>query len=447
MSRRKRLQDRDAAIVKEQRKMLDDAEKDDQRDLGEEEQRTYDGLTAELERVAKDLEVETRLLDQEKRLRTIPNPASDTPEDAQRREGHEGRGNGLPKVLPGKAPNGFDTAEQAYRAGKWIAAEIYGNQDAKRWCQDYGVERRVMTGISPISGSAIVPIEFSSALINLKEQYGMARRKCRIWPMGTDTTLVPRRTGGVTAYFVGEESAPTASDVNLDNVQLNPRTLACLTRISKELEADAMITVAGLVAEEMGYALAVKEDQCLFLGDGTSTYGGIVGLITACAAATATISTALTANTAFSTLDMVDFEAMIGMLPEFPGIQPEWYISKVGWAASMMRLADAAGGNTALDIEGVRRQVFLGYPVNFMQAMNTTVAAQVSTNGLCYLGDLRMACTLGNRQEISIEADASRYFEYRQIGVQAYERFDINVHDVGDTSIAGAMIMLATPTS
>ena len=58
-----------------------------------------------------------------------------------------------------------------------------------------------------------------------------------------------------------------------------------------------------------------------------------------------------------------------------------------------------------------------------------------------------MAATFGNRQDVQTTSDASRYFEYDQIGVKAVQRFDINVHDVGDTSNAGPVIMLATPGS
>jgi hypothetical protein len=40
---------------------------------------------------------------------------------------------------------------------------------------------------------------------------------------------------------------------------------------------DAIISIADDLAEEIVYAFSLKEDQCGFIGDGTSTYGGIVG--------------------------------------------------------------------------------------------------------------------------------------------------------------------------
>jgi len=374
-----------------------------------------------------------------------PAPRRTTPDNL----GNQGQpsGDGIPAVARRANLHGLPDAGTAYASGQWCLAHLMGHAPARRWLDDYGAQHLTMTGSVDSEGGIFIPPEYSMSIIDLQEQYGTARRKCNVIPMGSDTLVVPRRLSGLTAYFVGEDSATTESELAFNQVQLVCRTIATLTRLSKELATDAVIDIAGIVAREIALAFAEKEDRMLFLGDGTSTYGGTVGLITACAAATATVSTAATANTAFSTLDLTDFEEMIGMLPMYPGIRPEWYISQAGWAASMMRLADAAGGNTTTDIEGKRADSFLGYPVNKVQIMNSTLGAQTSTNGLAYFGDLSMGTTLGSRQGIQVEADSSRYFEYRQIAIQGTERVDINVHDVGDTSNAGPVIMLATPSS
>ncbi len=338
--------------------------------------------------------------------------------------------------------------EEAYISGMWLMANVFGNREAIKWCMDNGLSvRGAMSTGDDNKGGILVPEEFAATLIRLVEAYGIFRRKARIWPMASDTTTVPRRIGGVTVYFVGDNAEITASDMSLDGVRLTARKVGALCKWSSEIDQDAVIQIADLLTTEIAYALAVKEDQCGFLGTGTSTYGGISGLITACTAATATIVTAITGNTAFSTLDLADFEAMIGKLPEFEGIRPEWYISKAAWAASMMRLADAAGGVTAAEIEGGRRLMFLGFPVNLVQCMNSTLTAQTSTKGLCYFGDLGMAATMGTRRQITTITSRERFMEFDQIAIMATERFDINVHDVGDTSSAGAMVMLATPAS
>jgi len=352
------------------------------------------------------------------------------------------------RVLDLKSFRGPTAVEEAYISGQWLLANFYGRSEAANWCRDHGLSvRGSLATADNNKGGVLVPEEFGRTIIRLVEEYGTFRRKAYIWPMASDTTTVPRQISDVTAYFVGENDEITASDPGFDSIRLTARKMAALCKWPTEIDEDSVVSVADLLARSIAYSFAVKEDQCGFLGTGTSTYGGISGLITELTTATASTVTAATGNTAFSTLDLTDFESMIGKLPMFPGINPEWYISKAGWAASMMRLADAAGGNTADVIEGMRRPMFLGFPVNFVQCMNSTLTAQTSTYGLCYFGDLRMAAMMGTRRGLSLAMSEDRYFEYDQLAIKGTERFDINIHDVGDTSSAGAMVMLATPGS
>lgn len=351
-------------------------------------------------------------------------------------------------VPAGPTPRGFGSQDQAHRAGRWVAAALFGHPESRDWCLDNGFSVRALSTTSNVAGGALVPSEMENAIINLREEYGTARQKCRVFPMSSDTYTIPRRTGGLTGYYIADNSEVTASDPTFDNVQLTARKLAALVKVSSELAEDAVIDMASFIAEEAALIFSTEEDQALFLGTGASTYGGIEGLITACTTATATRVLATAGNLAFSTLDAVDFLGMIGKLPQFPGIQPEWYIHKAGWAASMLRLQAAAGGNTIATLQdGAGRYAYMGYPVNFVQCMNSTLADQANAAGICYLGDLRMATTMGNRRGIGLKVSTDRYLEFDQIGILATERYDINVHDVGDTSIAGAVVMLYLPAA
>jgi HK97 family phage major capsid protein len=348
-----------------------------------------------------------------------------------------------------KGFRGPEAEEEAYRSGMWLRATIYGDERASAWCDEHGIERLTMVTDSNPDGGYLVPEGFERAVIQLREDYGVFRRESKILPLSdSDTTVIPRRTGGLTPYFVGEADAVTASDKSWDQVRVTARELAVLAKYSRNLSDDATISIADDLADEMARAFALKEDQCGFLGTGTSTYGGISGLITVCTLATAGSVEAAAGNTAFSTLDMTDFEAMVGKLPQYAEANAKWYISKPAYAASMMRLIDAAGGNTLALLEaGPGKREFLGYEVVIVQVMNSTLAAQTSTYGLCYFGDLRLATTLGDRRGIVLASSEHRYFEYRQVGLLASQRFGITCHDVGDTSNAGPLIMLKTPSS
>lgn len=340
-----------------------------------------------------------------------------------------------------------EAEEAAYRSGRWIMS-LFGHADSQRWCGDNGIDLRAHAeGVNTQGGALVIP-EFERAIIDIRKEYGVFRREARVVPMAADTLTIPRRTGGLTAYYVAEAGSITESTKSWGQVSLTARKLACLSKYSSELAEDAIISVADDLASEMGYAFSYNEDLAGFLGTGAlATYGGIVGLITRCTAATATVYTGISGNTAFSTLDLADFESMVGQLPLFPGINPKWHISKPGWAASILRLADSAGGNTKGDIAGGPAGMFLGYDVVLNNVTNSTLTAQTSAAGGLFFGDLRMAATLGDRRGIRVQVLNELYAANDQIGIIGTERYDIVVHDVGDTSVAGCVIQLTFPGS
>lgn len=349
-----------------------------------------------------------------------------------------------------KSFSGKNAEKEAYLSGCFFVAALTKDEGYIRRCKDFGLDMTFRAALGENQnqlGGFLVPDETERTIIDLREKYGVARRECMVTPMTSDTKHVPRRTGGLTAYFVEENpsSGITESDKNWNSVRLVARTLATLTRYSLQLSDDAIISIGDDLANEIAYAFALKEDQCLFLGDGTSTYGGIYGIP---AVAAGSVVTAISGNTAFSTLDRDDFEAMVGKLPTYAEANAKWYISKAGWAASILRLIDAAGGNTWRDMaDGKRELSFLGYPVVISQVMNATLTTQANATNLVLFGDMRQAVTFGNRRGVSVFPSEHRYMEFNQIGIRGMERFDINFHERGDGTNAGALISMTLPGS
>lgn len=341
---------------------------------------------------------------------------------------------------------GYENREEAFRAGCWFAANILQHVKAEQYCRDMGIQQALSTGTG--GGNFIIPEEMERAIIRLVEDYGVFRRNCRTAPMTSDTLLIPRRTAGVTSYYVSDvPSSITESSPTVGQAQLVAKVLAVRTLLSRDLIEDAIIDVINWVTTEIALAFATAEDQAGFLGDGTSTYGGIVGCKNALAAGSK--YTAITGNTAFSTLDLADFEAMVGQVKTYALPTAKWYISQVGFWQSMGRLLDAAGGNTMQNLGQGPVFQFLGFPVAISQVLNSTTGAQTSTEGLCYFGSLSMAATLGNRRGMETQILRELYAATRQVGIITTQRFDINVHERGTstTGDAGPLVMLVTPGS
>lgn len=340
---------------------------------------------------------------------------------------------------------GFENREEAFRAGCWFAATILGHSKAEQYCKDMGVSLAMTTGTGA-NGGHLVPEEMERAIIRNVETYGVFRQNCRVMPMTSDVLSFPSRTSGVTAYYVAEvPSSITESSPTTKQNQLVAKVLAVRSLISRDLMEDAIIDIANWIAQEVGLAFAQAEDSAGFLGDGTSTYGGITGIKNAVAAGS--VYTAITGNTAFSTLDLEDFENMAGMLPQYARANARWYISNVGFHASMARLQMAAGGNTVTQIAGSPVFTFMGYPVVISQVMNSTTGAQTSATGVVYFGDLALSATLGNRRGIETQVLRELYAATRQVGIITSQRYDINVHERGTASVAGPILSMSLPGS
>ena len=338
----------------------------------------------------------------------------------------------------------------AYRMGRFLMAARFDHKESKAWCAENGIDiRNAMSEGWDSKGGVLVPEDFENAIVELVLQYGVARRECEEVMMGSDTKIVPRNGSDLTTYYVGEGTAPTASDLSLDQVRLNARILAGLARYSGSLNEDSVISVGDLLARNGARAFAKAEDQALFLGDGTSTYGRIVGLKSALT--TGSTYTSATGHTAYSTLTQDDFLGMIGQCADwaFQDGNCKWYIHRAGWAASMQRLAYAAGGALATEvINGVPQYFYLGYPVVHVNVMNSTLTTQTSTSGLCYFGDIRKGVMFGNRRGFVVKTSDQVYFTTDELAVLFMQRYDINVHDVGVTGGAsGGIVMLKTASS
>jgi HK97 family phage major capsid protein len=320
----------------------------------------------------------------------------------------------------------------AYRSGQFILATIGNSQRARQWCIDNGVMNAMSEG-DDLKGGNLVPPEFETAIIKRMEDYGVFPRYVNRTTMVSETKTIPRRVSGLTVYFPGEGGSITDSDATYNQVNLVAKKATTLTKVSSELSEDAVISIADELAMEAAYAHAVKIDQIGFLGDGTTTYAGIMGLDNVLAAGA--ISTAT--STTIGALTLVEAEACVAKLPQLPGIRPVWFMHSALYWNGAARLMLAGGGNTTMTIGGGPSYQFMGYPVVFTQCLSS---AGTTGTTWAFFGDLSLAATMGVRRGLSMAADASVYFATDQIGVRSTYRYDIAVHEIGTASVAGPIV-------
>jgi HK97 family phage major capsid protein len=121
-------------------------------------------------------------------------------------------------------------------------------------------------------------------------------------------------------------------------------------------------------------------------------------------------------------------------LPEYADTpETKWYCSRKFYANVMMRIMMEAGGVTAAQLESMRVKMFMHYPVEIAQVLpKKSAASQVP----CLFGDLRQAARFGDRKELTVDVTDSNRTEFEEdlLTIRGMERFDINVHDVGNAS-------------
>ncbi|CAB4184788.1 COG4653 Predicted phage phi-C31 gp36 major capsid-like protein [uncultured Caudovirales phage] len=335
----------------------------------------------------------------------------------------------------------FKNNDEAFRFGSWALGCI-GYKKSAQWCVDNGIVTKAanIEG-NNLAGGFLVPEEFENTIITLREQFGVIRNHARVVPMSSDIKRMPRRSTNLTASFVGEAGTATQTNETFDQINLVAKKSMVLTKFSSELSEDAVINFADDLAGEMAYAQAKLEDQCAFIGDSTSTYGGMTGLATAIG--TAGVSTAT--NTTAQSISIAEIQAAFALLPQYAdNANAKIFCHKTIWNSLFLRLAYFSGGNNAVDLlTGSGQLSFAGYPVVLTQAMNSSTA---TGKIMCHFGDMSQAVYFGDRRQTSVDFSNSALtsFETDMLCYRATTRWDLVCANVGDTSTVGSMITLKT---
>jgi len=339
----------------------------------------------------------------------------------------------------------FKSEEAAFRAGMWIAATMLRDENALVWCRANQVPlRKAQSEGIDSAGGFIVPVELNRAIQDTREAYGVARRCATVLPIASDVAHVPRKLGGNSAYFPGESGSITESEGPYDSVTLSVKKIAALSILSSELEEDSAIDIAELVADALGWAFAKKEDDCCFIGDGTSTYGGMKGISALAIDGNHTKGNVAATSThkTFLTLDAGDLARTIASIQASALQNARWYCSMTAVGQTFARLATYL---PVMPVDGVPRQHYLGFPIIPTQSL-PTATTDINGQVMIIFGDLRRATILGERRAIQMARSAQRYFDSDQIAIRGTERVDLVTHQLADNTNTGSLAALVGTT-
>lgn len=364
-----------------------------------------------------------------------------------------------PMNLPGagrlKNFRGPHAEERAYRAGQFFRATLLKDQEAQRWCSDHGMaEARALNEGVNSQGGIFVNEEVLNEIIVLVEEFGAFPANARNITMKSDTLIIPRRVGGLKAYFVGENTSVQESDAAWDRVQMVAKKTAVASRISSEiLEDSSVLNLADYLTGEVSRAIAELVDVCAFVGTGSGEHGGIVGVVNKITDGThaAGVVTAGTGETGASSLKLESLIATAGRLPLYARGNAKWYVNPAVFSASVQRLGlvnnvGIAGGNTPASVSAGAEMRLLGYPIVFVHTLSNVVGADPGVVKFLF-GDLSLSSYYASRRGLTIKQSTERYAELDQTLLVSTMRWDAVTADCGDANRAGPIVALKTAAS
>ena len=367
------------------------------------------------------------------------------------------------KDTPRGKPKFMKSAETAHAFGRWIQASAFGNASpgALKFCKEKGYALRFgdwesddsdrfieksITGHSEAvnaDGGFLVPLEFDTELVWLREQYGIFRQYAQVKNMSSDRLEFLRKNSSHTAYFVAEGATNTTSKMGFSRLGLTAKKLRADGYLTQELSDDAAIALGDEAARDIAEVFALKEDQCGFNGTGTSTYGGIVGLTQSFLNLGGTLSSISglydCVGSTYDAVTINEVQAWRAKLPAYAdNPNTRIFCHKNFYHNVLERLSASAGGASIVDMAtGLSTPMFMGTPVVFCQALPSAATADVPD---AFYGDLSKCATFGSRKGVTFKTTdvGGNAWDNDEIAYKAIERFDINVHDVGNYTATAA---------
>jgi HK97 family phage major capsid protein len=344
----------------------------------------------------------------------------------------------------------FPNAQRARQFGLFTMACMENGKTSEMARMALDKSNKALAEEVNATGGALVPEVFEPTLISMMEQYGLFRQFARNVPMAGERVTWPKLDGHVTVYYPGEAGTITASNPTFENVSLIAKKACALTVVSSEVDEDSAVSLGEIIMQDFARGFAQAEDEAGFLGNGSSTYWGFVGVAGALLAVDGTIgnikSLVVGAGNAYSELLLSDFDKVVGTLPTYAESGARWYMSKYFyWTVVRPLLGAYSSGvpSVGLPFDPTQGgpQRLLGYEVSMPHVMPK---AEANSQVCAVLADLNTGAYLGDRRRFEIARSRDAYFTTDCIGIRATRRHAINVFGVGDTSEAGPVCALIT---
>jgi HK97 family phage major capsid protein len=340
--------------------------------------------------------------------------------------------------------------KMGYAFGQLAKMVGRGDKKAHQWLLENGYYTKGQNETTDADGGYLVPQILAREVIFLRDSYGVMRQNARVMGMSSDNLNVPKNTASTTAYWPAENTNITQSQVTFANVQILAKKLAILTQVSSELQEDSIVDVGATLAQDMAYVMAYNEDLATFLGDGTSTYGGITGVAPAIAAVNGGanagwIYTGANVTGDWNATTLADLRKLTAAIPQYadrPG-ECAFYMNRAFFQQVVCNDLDALSGNGFFDLTAAPgpNPTLFGYPVIYTQVLSQDPTPAADTP-LALFGNMSTGAIMGSRRDLRIQVSDQAGFISDSLFFRATERFGFKYHDLPTASVCGSIAVL-----
>lgn len=131
--------------------------------------------------------------------------------------------------------------------------------------------RKALAESGSTTGGSWVPVELANRFLDLVQAESVSLPLQDQYTMNSNVLDIPNITAGNTAYFTGENTTITSSDLTTNKVTLTAKKIAAITQLSTELMEDSNPQIGQKVAEQLARDVALKLDEAILNG-GTTGY-------------------------------------------------------------------------------------------------------------------------------------------------------------------------------
>jgi HK97 family phage major capsid protein len=172
-------------------------------------------------------------------------------------------------ALPGRKAAGKSITEVSMKTVAWAQALMQGDRQ----------KLQLLTEGTGTAGGYLVPEEFANMIVEDKRDLIVMRQLADSMTISGDTLHLPTLEGRPKASWRGEAAVKSTSTAQFNELVFTPYSLAVIVGLSQELADDASLGVGGsivnYVARLMTRAIAEKEEEAFWTGNGSGKPTGI----------------------------------------------------------------------------------------------------------------------------------------------------------------------------